>query len=270
MIDLQTALLAAALLAMPAGAQVSEPAIYAHRGRSAAQAENSLPAFRAAIALGVDGIELDLRTTRDGELVVLHDPTLDRTVRRRGRIANLTMTEIRALPRRPDGSAAVPVLAEVLALARATPVRLLLDIKQVDGEGRRRLVALVREAGMAERVTVGVRTPGELRAFRALAPDLRLLGFVPSVRAIPAFAAAGADAIRLWSHWTDAAPGRGAALIARVRGLGREAWIMVEERSGESVAQTGRRLETLRASGADALVTDHPELLIEVVRRGSN
>jgi glycerophosphoryl diester phosphodiesterase len=237
-------------------------AVVAHRGRSADFPENSLSAFRAAIALGVDAIELDVRTTRDGELVVLHDPTLNRTTGARGRVSALTLAQIRALPPGADGSPAIPTLAEVLALVRSAPVRLLLDIKQVDARGRTRLVAMLDEAGLAGRAIIGVRSASELRAFRSLAPKLRLLGFIPNRDTAASFAAAGADAIRLWSGWLEGDPREAAAAVAGVRGLGREVWIMVEERPAEDLPMLTLRLQRLRSAGADAIVTDHPELLL--------
>ncbi len=261
-LGLCAAWLTAGLLAPAASASASEPEVVAHRGRSAGFPENSLSAFRAAIALGVDAIELDVRTTRDGELVVLHDATLDRTTGTRGRVSALTLAQIRALPPGADGAPAIPALAEVLALVRSAPVRLVLDIKQVDARGRARLVAMLEEAGMAGRAIVGVRSAAELRAFRRLAPKLRLLGFIPSRDAAASFAAAGADAIRLWSRWLEGDASEAAAAVAGVRSLGREVWIMAEERPAESLPMLTLRLQRLRAAGADAIMTDHPELLL--------
>jgi len=73
------------------------PLVVAHRGLSGVCPENTLPAFAAAVALGVDEIELDLWASRDGELVVCHDPEVDRTSNGHGLICDLDWPAIRAL-----------------------------------------------------------------------------------------------------------------------------------------------------------------------------
>lgn len=92
----------------------SRPLLIAHRGASAEVPENTLAAFRRALALGADGIELDVRVTRDGETVVFHDTTLTRLAGRRGRLAQLLFRELREV--RIQGEP-IPTLAEVLTLA---------------------------------------------------------------------------------------------------------------------------------------------------------
>ena len=73
------------------------PLIIAHRGDVSAAPENTLPAFRRALDLGADGIELDVRLTRDGELVVFHDRRLDRTSNGHGPTGHGTLAELRSL-----------------------------------------------------------------------------------------------------------------------------------------------------------------------------
>ena len=77
----------------------SEKYIYvaAHRGWSEQYPENTMEAYRAAAALGVDQIEIDVRVTKDGELVLIHDATVDRTTNGTGRVCDMTLAELRAL-----------------------------------------------------------------------------------------------------------------------------------------------------------------------------
>ena len=70
--------------------------VVAHRGANAAAPENTMEAYRLAVEMGADAIELDVHLTADGELAVIHDETLDRTTDRSGSIAMLNMKEIRA------------------------------------------------------------------------------------------------------------------------------------------------------------------------------
>lgn len=79
------------------GTALPERGIAAHRGGAATHPENTLAAFRNAAALGVAQIEFDVRATADDELVVIHDATVDRTTDGRGKVARLTLDELRRL-----------------------------------------------------------------------------------------------------------------------------------------------------------------------------
>ena len=71
--------------------------VAAHRGWCAKYPENTMEAFRAAVELGVDQIELDVRVTRDGELVIIHDATVDRTTNGTGKVCDKLLAELQAL-----------------------------------------------------------------------------------------------------------------------------------------------------------------------------
>ena len=71
--------------------------VWAHRGASGYAPENTLAAFQEAIDMGADGIELDVQLTKDGQIVVIHDETVDRTTDGKGWVKDLTFDEIRAL-----------------------------------------------------------------------------------------------------------------------------------------------------------------------------
>jgi glycerophosphoryl diester phosphodiesterase len=74
-----------------------KPTIFAHRGASAYAPENTLAAFELAVLQGADAIELDAKLTADGEVVVIHDQTVNRTTGAKGRVAELTLAELRQL-----------------------------------------------------------------------------------------------------------------------------------------------------------------------------
>ncbi|HMA22440.1 MAG TPA: glycerophosphodiester phosphodiesterase family protein, partial [Gemmatimonadaceae bacterium] len=79
---------------------LSDPAVrlvIAHRGTSAHFPENTAAAFDHAVSLGVDAIEFDLRISRDGAVVVIHDPTVDRTTDGTGAVAELSLAELKRL-----------------------------------------------------------------------------------------------------------------------------------------------------------------------------
>ena len=72
-----------------------KPLIWAHRGASGSYPENTIPAFEEAIKMNSDGIELDIQLTKDGEMVVCHDETIDRTSNGSGNIKDYTLEELR-------------------------------------------------------------------------------------------------------------------------------------------------------------------------------
>ena len=116
------------------------PLFAAHRGGALLWAENSLLAFRNALALGADFLELDVHLTRDGEVVVIHDATLERTTTGSGPVRERTLAELGAV-RLKDRDGAVleeriPTLDQVVALAAAGKRQILLEIKT--DERRRR------------------------------------------------------------------------------------------------------------------------------------
>src|ERR1700674_257375 len=102
-------------LAATCAAQERRIAVIAHRGEHQAHPENTLAAFQAAIDLGADYFELDVRTTKDGKLVLMHDNTVDRTTKGKGNVVNMTFDEIRALE--VKGGGRVPTFDEALSLA---------------------------------------------------------------------------------------------------------------------------------------------------------
>lgn len=132
--------------------------VIAHRGEHRTHPENTLPAYRAAIELGCDYIEVDVRTTSDGALVAIHNDTLG------GRVEDMTFAEIRKLDAR------VPAFDDVLALAR-NRIEVYVDAKRVTAPD---LVAALRRHGMDSRSVVYGGFP-LLAAIAKLAPEIRIM-----------------------------------------------------------------------------------------------
>ncbi|MFB8271933.1 glycerophosphodiester phosphodiesterase [Streptomyces sp. NPDC055955] len=91
----------------------NRPLVYGHRGARSEEPENTLRSFRRAAALGADGIELDVRVSADGHLVVVHDATVDRTTDGEGEVAALTLAQLRSLD--AGSGERIPTLDEALA-----------------------------------------------------------------------------------------------------------------------------------------------------------
>ena len=161
--------------------------VHAHRGGGGLAPENTLAAFRKGMELGSDALEMDLHVTRDGEIVVIHDETLDRTTDGVGSVADLTLKELK----RPDAGVKfapsfrgerVPTLREVIALVKATGntrIRLDLELKyHPDRPGtpedfEQRVLEILRETGFVLRVNIISFHHPSLATMKALEPGIR-------------------------------------------------------------------------------------------------
>ncbi|MCE9534395.1 MAG: glycerophosphodiester phosphodiesterase family protein [Planctomycetes bacterium] len=195
--------------------------VIGHRGSCADRPENTLASYRRAIEVGAHAAELDARTTKDGALICMHDADVEHTTDGKGKIANLTLAEIKTLD--AGGKFApkfkgerVPELREVLALCKGKIV-VMIDLKETREEYAKNIAAEVREHGDPKHLILGIRTVGHAKLFRILLPDARQIGLVPTVDDIKPFADAGVKVIRLWPKWLA-----DETLVPKVRKLGLE------------------------------------------------
>ncbi|MGE3272710.1 MAG: glycerophosphodiester phosphodiesterase, partial [Chloroflexota bacterium] len=146
---------------------------------------NTAAGIRYARALYVDGIQLDVRLSADDELVAIHDETVDRTTRSRGRVSSMKAEKLASLDARADfpswpEASGVPTLADALDAASGIP-HLALSVQPDEPKRLRRLcerlVALLEHRWILDRVSVLSTSEGALREIERLAP------FVPRVRA---------------------------------------------------------------------------------------
>jgi glycerophosphoryl diester phosphodiesterase len=141
-----------------------------------------MAAFRRAVELGVDVLEMDLRFTADGALVLMHDDTVDRTTNGRGRVADLTLAEIQGLDagyRFADESGAhhfrgagltVPSFRDVVA--QFPEIRLNVEMKELTPEQARGFCALLGELEARDRVLVSSFPHAPMSAFREACPEV--------------------------------------------------------------------------------------------------
>lgn len=154
--------------------------IWGHRGASADAPENTLAAFELAVVQGADGIEFDVHRTADGELVVIHDETIDRTSDGTGVVAEMTLAELRrhryTNGREGFADAGIPTLAEVLDWLPAG-VQANVELKTLPTFYDGIAVAaadLIDRAGVADRVWVSSFNHHTLAQVADHAPHLRL------------------------------------------------------------------------------------------------
>jgi glycerophosphoryl diester phosphodiesterase len=268
------ALLAAAVLAgmSTAAAPGPTPLVAAHRGGALLWPENSLTAFRGALALGADFLETDVHLTGDGEVIVLHDPTLERTSTGRGRVSDVRLADLGPLRLRTrDGAVTedpVPTLAALLDLLGPSRAQLLLEIKV--GLDRQRypgieekVLALVGARGLAARTVVMAFEPETVQRVRALDPSIRtalLVGKgrvererVPAREAVRWAVEVGASHLGIDHRVLD----RSVVEAARRAGIAVAAWTVNEEADMRRVVE----------AGVSVVISDRPDLALRVVGR---
>jgi len=203
--------------AADAAAEVRQ--IVAHRGASAERPECTLAALRRAIEAGATAVEVDVRTSRDGQLFLLHDATLDRTTSGKGLAREQSLAELKKLDAgswfdAKYSSERIPTLREALELCRGK-IDVLLDLKEQGASYAKAVAAEVRDHGDPKRTIIGVRSVEQAQQFRQLLPMSRQLGLIADPRQIEAFAKARVETIRLWPKWLS-----DDSLVARIRNLG--------------------------------------------------
>jgi glycerophosphoryl diester phosphodiesterase len=260
----------------------AEVVIVAHRGMAAGHPENTLAAFRHSVSAGFPAIEVDLRTTADGHIVIMHDETVDRTTDGTGEVGRMTLAEIRSLdagrhagPR--FAGERVPTYPEALQALHGLGATLVLDIKQDGMLDNEHVARLAGQHGDDPAVIIAARSITDLHDFKRLNAGFRTLGLVPGPEARPPdpaaieeFARAGADIIRLWPQWIlvpglDAPPGH-SPLVQRLHDLGKPAWATADTLYDDISPDHPREdLTELVRLGIDGVITNLPELLRDVL-----
>ncbi|SHI90562.1 glycerophosphoryl diester phosphodiesterase [Roseomonas rosea] len=240
--------------------------IIAHRGGAILWPENSMMAFRQAIAAGVDAVECDVHLSADGEAMVMHDATLDRTSNARGPIGERSAAELAAVKLISAGGESLPRLEDVLALVAESEVGLQVEVK-ANWQGRPDFDLLARVLAELDRFGLRGRTEvivfeAEIAAAAVQAGGLRNVAwlFMPvmvrrlGVDGVAAVARrAGVSMVETHETAMDA------AMLGTLRGAGLRvaAW-------GANHEPSIRRMLSL---GVDAIATDDPVLALSL--RGS-
>jgi glycerophosphoryl diester phosphodiesterase len=231
------------------------PLVFAHRGGSALAPENTIAAFDNGLALGADGLELDVHLSRDGAVVVHHDRLLDRTTPLRGPIAERTVEELRR--------AGVPTLAEVLA--RYPDPRIIVEMKVNTSALAAATIDVIRRAGAVERVCLGAFGLHVLRAARAIEPAIATSGSREEVRWA---------LYRSWVRWPVSRVAYHGYQIPEVSGgtrVGSPRFVEYAHDAGLGVqvwtVDTEEAARRLLGWGVDALITDRPDVIVPLAAK---
>ena len=251
--------------------------VIAHRGGPSLGPESTLYTFRKAVKLGVDVLEMDVRSTRDGQLIILHDDTVSRTTNATGPAQNYTLVDLKKLdaahrwspdngqtfPLRNKG-VQIPTLPEVFEAFPQT--KLNLEIKEARSSTIQSLCRLIRDHQMTSNVVVASFDTDSLKEFRRLCPQVatsagaseaRLFfglqkayleaAYSPVVQVLQVPEALG-DLRIVNKRFIDA---------AHARNMRVQVWL------ANDVTSMQRLLEL----GVDGIMTDYPQRLMEVLKK---
>ena len=251
--------------------------IIAHRGGPSLGPESTLYTFRRAVKLGVDVLEMDVRSTRDGQLIILHDDTVARTTNATGPVQNYTLVDLKKLdaahrwspdkgqtfPLRNKG-VKIPTLPEVFKAFPQT--KLNLEIKETRSNTIQSLCRLIRDHRMTNNVVVASFDTDSLKEFRRLCPQVAT--------------SAGASEARLFfglqKAYLEAAYSPDAQVLqvpetlgglrivnkrfidaAHARNMRVQVWLVNDVKSMQRVLELG----------VDGIMTDYPQRLMEVLNK---
>src|ERR1017187_10205577 len=249
------------------------PRAFGHRGSAGTHPENTLEAFAAAAAIGIQYLELDIHMTRDGEIVVSHDDHLERTCGRADVIREMTYAKLAAadagrmftldganFPFRDQGIR-VPRLAEVLA---AFPkLRMVIEVKQIAPSVVAPMLDVIDRAAMRRNVVVASEHQQPLDEVRMLAPEIptnfsyfETGGFFQAIVSHDKYRLPG-DALQIppsYESWQLVTPE--SVEFAHRIGLEVHVWTVNEE----------AEMRELLDMGVDGLISDYPRRLVDVIR----
>lgn len=255
----------------------NHPLVIAHRGGSELWPENTLVAFHAAAEMGVDILEMDIHSTSDGILVVIHDEEVDRTTDGSGEVSGMTLKEIKALdaghswtsdkgltyPFRGQG-VEIPTLEEVFVELPGAHMNI--EIKQAEPPITVQFCEMVRRYSMQERVLAASFDPGTLVDFRRECPEVASSATSDEIRMLYILSRAGLGAIyRTPAQALQIPEYSGNTYVlnprlvsaAQAKNLQMHAWTINE------VADMRRMVNT----GLDGLITDYPDRMLALLSR---
>lgn len=249
------------------------PVVIAHRGGSKLRPENTMAAFAHAVELGVDAIECDVHLSQDGEVVVIHDDTLERTTDGRGRVSALTARDLAQVDAAAsfhglDGVAAfrgqgigVPRLIDVLEQFPSLPF--VIEIKGDRPADADPVVQVIRRTNSAARVVVGGFSHDVLTAVRRQAPEIATSASSPEAR----------SALR--RSWCWLAPRQTGCqlfqlpLVLRGRRILTRRLVACARRAGLPVqvwvVDREAEMQMILDWGVTGLITDRPDIALSVL-----
>ena len=239
--------------------QVRVMEITAHRGASSLYPENTMAAFRGAWELGADWVELDVQQTKDGQLIIMHDPNTRRTTGVPGNVWDMTYEQISKLDAgssfsREFAGEPVPLLSEACQYARDVGVRMNIELKPTGHETNfeQSVIDVIREYELVDRCVITSQVYGTLRRVKECDPEITTV-YVTSL------AYGAVNHLSAADHFSLKASSATKTMVSRMHNVGKQvyAWTVNNARS------MNRMIER----GVDNIITDNVELARQCVRQ---
>ncbi|NMA95372.1 MAG: glycerophosphodiester phosphodiesterase [Clostridiales bacterium] len=240
------------------------PRIIAHRGASAHAPENTMPAFELAIEMGAEGIELDVHLSKDNEVVVIHDATINRTSDGEGIVKDMTLEELRKFDFGKwfgdefEGTH-IPALKEVLELLKDWDGLLNIEIKghiEIYAGIEQRVIDLIEAYNMKDNVIISAFNHFYLRNIKNIDPDIKI-GLLYGVGLVEPWLYAkniGAEALHPSYHAIDS------ELIDGCR----KSNVILNPYTIDEIEDIRRMIDL----GVDGIITDYPDRVLAVRDKG--
>jgi glycerophosphoryl diester phosphodiesterase len=249
--------------------------VIAHRGGRSLGPENTVYTFKRAIELGTDVLEMDLQTTGDGALVIMHDRKVDRTTNGKGAVSSFNLLELKKLDAgyrwSPDNSGSfplrdtgisIPSLAEVF---KAFPdTRMNIEIKSSQVNTAQDLCRTIRSHGMSEKVMIACFDAGKLGEFRSICPEV-----ATSAGASEAAVFYWLQVTRLESAYSPSAQALQVPETYRGNRIATQRFIEAAHARNMRVhVWTVNEIESMQRLielGVDGIMTDYPDRLVKIL-----
>jgi len=251
--------------------------VIAHRGGRSLGPENTVYTFKQAVELGADVLEMDLQTSSDGALVILHDREVNRTTNGKGAVDSFTLSELKKLDAgfhwSPDNSGSFPLRNKGVTIPTLTEVfkafpdtRINIEIKSPQDNTIQDLCRTIRDNARSEKVMVACFDSGKLGEFRSVCPDV-------------ATSAGAFEAVLFyWLQWARLesaySPGAQALQVPEAYGERRIAtrrfFDAAHARNMRVHVWTVNDIESMQRLidlGVDGIMTDYPDRLVKILKR---
>lgn len=240
--------------------------VIAHRGEHNGIPENSLAAYRKAIDLGCDFVEIDVRTTKDGEFVSVHNPTVDAyVIGKTGKVADFTLSQLRAMDigiklGEKWRNTKIPTFEEILALCQGK-IGIYLDLKEADPKA---LIPFIKKYSMEKAIVwyLSASAHNKLMAIKTNCPECLIMPDPGNKRNIkkvfkgyaPKYMASDMDNISR-------------SFVKQLHA--KEVRVFVDD-NGSDPKKWHQEWQKLLDLGVDGIQTDQPQALIEFILRTKN
>ena len=225
---------------------------FAHRGFSGKYPENTILAFQKALEEGVDGIELDVQLTKDGELVIIHDESVDRTTDGKGLVVSYTLEELKKLDasyiyRGKMGFNPIPTLGEYFELVKDSPIVTNIELKTGINEYpgiEEKVYAMIQEYHLEDRIIISSFNHYSVMRMKAMAPEL-VYGFLSDTWIYDA--CYHPSVVQLKKEIVDEAKAQGIVI---------NTWTV----------NTEEQVRDLYAKGVDTVIGNYPDMTARVLK----